>query len=140
MTEHLVPAHPLTYGQASGQVLVLDEPVSFWGGVDYLGVIADIHHPQHGQSVTGKVLLMESSRGSSSGSFCLMELMRTHLAPAAIVMCEPDGIVCTGVLVGTETYGYELPTIMVSGQDFGRVADGVLAHVESQPGKAHLSW
>lgn len=130
----------LTYGTASGAVLVLDEPVSFWGGVDYLGVIADIHHPQHGHSVTGKVLLMTSSRGSSSGSFCLMELMRTDLAPAAIVMCEPDGIVCTGILVGTETYGYELPSVQLDPSDFGRVPDGVVATVVATTDGARVRW
>ena len=130
----------LTYGKGTGEVLVLDEPVSFWGGVDHLGMIADIHHPQHGQSVTGKVLLMTASRGSSSGSFCLMELMRTHLAPAAIVMCEPDGIVCTGILVGTETYGYELPTVQLDPADYAVVPAGAVAHVVSGPQGAHIAW
>ena len=139
MADHVTGA-PLTYGQGSGEVMVLDEPVSFWGGVDHLGHIADIHHPQHGQSVTGKVLLMTASRGSSSGSFCLMELMRTHLAPAAIVMCEPDGIVCTGILVGTETYGYELPTVQLDPADYAVVPAGAVASVVSGPQGAQIAW
>jgi predicted aconitase with swiveling domain len=135
-----VTGAPLTYGRASGEVMVLDEPISFWGGVDHLGIIADIHHPQHGLSVTGKVLMMTSSRGSSSGSFCLMELMRTDLAPAAIVMCEPDGIVCTGILVGTETYGYELPSIQLTPADYAKVAAGAVATVVSEPQGAEITW
>lgn len=139
MTDGVV-GQPLTYGTASGEVLVLDEPVSFWGGVDYLGNVADVHHAQHGVSISGKVLLMTGGRGSSSGSFCLMELMRTHLAPAAIVMCEADGIVCTGVLVGTATYGYELPTVQLTPEDYAAVPAGVVAHVVSDPAGARITW
>ena len=130
----------LTYGNASGEILVLDEPVSFWGGVDHLGFVADVHHAQHGVSITGKVLLMTGGRGSSSGSFCLMELMRTHLAPAAIVMCEADGIVCTGVLVGTATYGYELPVVQLTPAEYEQVPAGVVAQVVSTPQGARMSW
>ena len=111
--DRTISAIPLTYGQASGEVLFLDEPISFWGGVDLEGVIAEERHPQYKQSCVGKILVMTSSRGSSSGSFCLMELMRKHLAPAAIIITEPDGVICTGVLVGKETFGMELPVIEV---------------------------
>ncbi len=39
----------LIEGDAEGDVLVLDEPLSFWGGVhEESGIISDIHHPQHG--------------------------------------------------------------------------------------------
>ena len=34
-------SHP---GVAEGEVLLLTEPVSFWGGVDHHGEIIDVHH------------------------------------------------------------------------------------------------
>lgn len=123
---------PLTYGQGSGEVLVLDEPISFWGGIDHLGEIVEASHPQFGQHVAGKVLVMVSSRGSSSGSFCLMELMRTKLAPAAMVITEPDGVICTGILVGQETFGLELPVIEVKLSDLAEFKTGQKATVSSQ--------
>lgn len=127
-----ISAIPLTYGQASGEVLVLDEPISFWGGVDHLGIINDAHHPQHGLSVTGKVLVMTSSRGSSSGSFSLMELMRLELAPCAMVITEPDGVLCTGVLVGQETFGLYLPVIEVKLSDLAEFTTGQWVTVTSR--------
>ena len=44
----------LVPGKANGEVLKLDEPLSFWGGVDpETGEIIDLRHPQGGMSVKG---------------------------------------------------------------------------------------
>ena len=41
-------------GTAEGPVLATQEPLSFWGGVDpATGRVIDVHHPLHGQSLTG---------------------------------------------------------------------------------------
>ncbi len=64
-------------GEAEGEVLVLDEPLSFWGGVDETsGAIVDVHHPQRGAIVAGRILVMPAGRGSSSSSSVLAELIR----------------------------------------------------------------
>ena len=133
-----ISATPLTYGRGAGQILKLDEPVSFWGGIDHLGTISDVHHPQHGEFVTGRILAMTSGRGSSSGAYCLMELMRLDLAPAAIVLCEPDGIISLGVLAAQETYNRTLPIIEISLADFDELVDGAGGAVMSQPNDAKL--
>ena len=53
----------LTGGAASGDVIFLEHGLSFWGGVDPdSGTIIDTHHPACGQSVTGKVVAMPTSR------------------------------------------------------------------------------
>jgi predicted aconitase with swiveling domain len=50
-------------GEASGEVLRLDEPLSFWGGLDpTTGRIIDRRHPQVGESVADRVLVMPSGR------------------------------------------------------------------------------
>ena len=44
-----VPAVTLCAGDGVGDILWLDEPLSFWGGTDFAsGVITDVHHPQQG--------------------------------------------------------------------------------------------
>ena len=44
----------LVNGKANGEVLKLDDPLSFWGGVDpQTGEITDLRHPQGGMSVKG---------------------------------------------------------------------------------------
>jgi predicted aconitase with swiveling domain len=115
----------ITSGTAEAPVLKLDEPVSFWGGIGPEGTIIDVHHPQHGATVTGRVLVMRTGRGSSSGTYVLAELIRLGLAPAGIILTEPDGIIATGALVAAELYGTEVPIAVVTPDDYERIEDGV---------------
>jgi predicted aconitase with swiveling domain len=101
-------------GAASGEALVLDEPLSFWGGVDPSdGRIIDRHHPQHGEIVNEKVLVMPSGRGSSSSSSVLAETLRAGTGPVAILLAEPDPIVALGSVVAGELYGDSIPVLAV---------------------------
>jgi predicted aconitase with swiveling domain len=100
----------LVPGQAgSGDALVLDAPISFWGGVDpKTGHIADVRHPQHGECIADKVLFLPGTIGSSSASAVLLELVHNGNAPAALVLHEPDAILLLGLIVAKEM-GWETP-------------------------------
>jgi predicted aconitase with swiveling domain len=88
---------------AGGQALVLTAPISFWGGVDpKTGRIADPRHPQVGENIAGRVLFLPGTIGSSSASAVLLELVRAGLAPAAIILHEPDAILLLGLIVARE--------------------------------------
>lgn len=118
-----VHALVLAPGIATGEVMVLDEPLSFWGGLDpETGTLIDAHHPLVGAALTGKVLVMPSGRGSSSSSYVFAEAIRAGTAPAAVVLAEPDPILALGSIVAAELYGIEVPVVvspepgLVSGQ------------------------
>ena len=88
---------------ASAAALALTAPISFWGGVDPKnGMIADPRHPQSGELVTGKILLVPETVGSSSAAAILLELVHGNRAPAAIVLHEPDAILLLGLIVARE--------------------------------------
>ncbi len=109
----------LVDGRGAGPALVLERPLSFWGGLDATtGQIIDQRHPQAGASVSGTVLFMETGRGSSSASSVLAEAVRLRTAPAAIVMLEPDEIVALGAIVAGELYGIALPVVVVDRELF----------------------
>jgi len=92
-------------GAAHGPVIVLDEPLSFWGGFSAeSGVVTDEHHPQAGTSLAGAIVVMIGGRGSSSASSVLAEAVRLGTAPAAILMRRSDEILATGALVARELY------------------------------------
>jgi predicted aconitase with swiveling domain len=92
-------------GVAVGEALVLEAPISFWGGVDpKSGCIADVRHPQHGEPIGGTVLFVPATIGSSSASAVLMELVHNGHAPAAIVLHEPDAILLLGLIVAREMH------------------------------------
>jgi predicted aconitase with swiveling domain len=112
----MADARTLIAGEGGGDALVLDEPLSFWGGVDpATGEIVDVHHPQRGANVAGRVLVMPSGRGSSSSSSVLAEAIRVGAAPAAIVLAEPDPILALGSIVARELYGKVVPVVVWTG-------------------------
>ncbi len=105
---------PLVAGEARAPALVLDEPLSFWGGLDpETGRVIDVHHPQLGVEVTGRVLVMPSGRGSSSSSSVLVESVHAGTGPVAVVMREPDPIIALGAIVVRELFGTRFPVVVV---------------------------
>ena len=114
MTAPVLVSRVLVAGSASGQVLSLDEPVSFWGGVDpTTGNIVDIHHPQHGQCITDRILVMPHGRGSSGASSVLSEAIRLGTAPAGIVLNTADPLIAFGSVVANELYQKSIPVVVV---------------------------
>jgi predicted aconitase with swiveling domain len=121
--------------RAVGPGLVLSEPLSFWGGVDPAdGTIIDRHHPQAGESVRGKVLVMPSGRGSSSSSSVLAETIRAGTGPVAIVLAEPDGILALGALVASKLYGRTTPVVVVDDATYRSIASGNEIEIELRNG------
>jgi predicted aconitase with swiveling domain len=112
----------LVAGVAEGEVLVLTEPLSFWGGVhEASGDVIDIHHPQNGANVTGRVLVMPAGRGSSSSSSVLAEIIRAGVGPAAILLGERDPIIALGALVAEALYGQAVPVVVLAPDEYARV-------------------
>jgi uncharacterized protein len=109
----------------SGRALVLDEPLSFWGGVDQAsGAIIDGHHPQAGEIVAARVLVMPAGRGSSSSSSVLAESIRAGYGPAAIILRDPDEILVLGALVAQLLDGTVVPVLVLEPGVFERIATG----------------
>lgn len=128
-------------GSAEGELLRLEAPLSFWGGVDPAsGTIIAAQHPQRGVSIAGKILAIPIAIGSSSSSSVMLELIRAGCAPAAVLMGSVDAILIVGCLVGREL-GYacppaaEMPVAEIEGLREGRYrletqdADATLAPV-----------
>jgi len=122
----------LVAGHASGIALVLDAPLSFWGGLDpETGELIDTHHPQRGALLADRILVMPSGRGSSSSSYVLAEAIRAGRAPAAIVLGEPDGIVALGAIVAGELYGTTIPVVVLNTEAYGAIVDGSEVDVDA---------
>jgi predicted aconitase with swiveling domain len=121
----------LVEGTGSGEVLILDEPVSFWGGVDpTTGLIVDVHHPQHGQCISGRVMVMPHGRGSSGASSVLSEAIRLGTAPAGIVLDTADPLVAFGSMVASELYQKSIPVVVAD--DIGSIPSGHVITIDGQ--------
>ena len=134
MTE-LRATRVLVAGEAAGEVLALDEPLSLWGGLDpTTGRIIDARHPQRGEPVSGRVLALGCGKGSSSSSSILLEAVRLSTAPAAIVLLETDGILALGAAVAREMYGRHPPVLLLGDADHRRLRTGLAVEIDADGG------
>ena len=87
-------------GKGSGEAIVSDQGISFYGGVDPdTGVIVEKGHPLEGKSVAGKILVFPQGKGSTVGSYTMYRLAKNGKAPAAIINKECETIVAVGAII-----------------------------------------
>ncbi len=115
-------------GKASGEALVSSEGISFYGGVDPVtGKIVEKGHPLEGQSITGKVFVFPTGKGSTVGSYVMYDMKKRGTAPAAIVNAEIETIVAVGAIISG------LPC--VDRIDVGKIKTGDKVEVDGESGK-----
>ena len=117
-------------GNAEGAVLLLEAPLSFWGGFDpRSGIILDVHHPQRGKNLKGKILMMIETRGSGSAPGNLAEAIRLGTAPAAIILVQPDINLSVGAQVAEALYGRTCAILVASPQQFAELSRHAYLHI-----------
>jgi len=91
---------PIYKGQAQGEALVTSMGISFFGGVDQeSGKVVERGHELEGQSISGKVLVFSTGKGSTVGSYTLYRLKRAGKAPVAIINAECETITAVGCII-----------------------------------------
>ena len=118
-------------GEATGEVLRLDAPISFWGGVDpTTAEIVLAGHPQRGISITGKILVIPELIGSSSSSAIALELLYRGIAPKALILGNGDAILPIGVIIASQMDWETCPVVKLpnppfnSGEEISIQTDG----------------
>ena len=87
-------------GKISGEALVTKDSISFYGGVDpETGIVVEKGHELEGKSISGKILVFPSGKGSTVGSYVIYGLKKNGVGPAAIINKETETIVATGVIL-----------------------------------------
>ena len=86
-------------GRAIGRMMVLDEAFSFLGGVDPKTGLLTVASGREGESVDGRILVFPHGKGSTVGSYTLMDLKKNGHLPAAIINAQAETIVATGAVM-----------------------------------------
>ncbi|TET01215.1 MAG: DUF126 domain-containing protein [Promethearchaeota archaeon] len=87
-------------GIAEAEAIVTKDGISFYGGVDPdTGKIVEVGHELEGQSITGKVLVFPTGKGSTVGSYTMYRMKKNNTAPVAIVNKEIDTIIAVGCII-----------------------------------------
>jgi predicted aconitase with swiveling domain len=90
----------LVKGKAEGEALVAPTTLSFWGEVDPIsGRIIAAGHQLEGESLRGKVLVIESTKGSSATPLVIGLAHGEGNAPTALVNMNVDALAVLGCVV-----------------------------------------
>lgn len=114
-------------GEAKGELIVSQKPLSFLGGVDpETGIVTDAESDIRGQSIAGKILAFPRGKGSTVGSYVIYALKKNKKAPKAIIVGEAETIVATGAIIAG------IP--MVDGIDVSKLKSGQRVRVKAEEG------
>ncbi|MCK5238460.1 MAG: DUF126 domain-containing protein [Candidatus Thorarchaeota archaeon] len=87
-------------GKTQGEILATKDDISFFGGCDpETGIIVEKGHQLEGQSISSKVLVFPTGKGSTVGSYVLYALSKAGKAPLAIINKSTDPIVAVGCII-----------------------------------------
>lgn len=114
-------------GLADGEALVTRMGISFFGGVDPdTGVVVEKGHELEGQSISGRVLVFPTGKGSTVGSYTLYRLKMNGKAPAAVINAECETITAVGCIIS------EIPCI--DHVPLERLESGMRVRVDAEAG------
>ncbi len=121
----MMQGHVLVPGMATGDALVSDEPLSFWGGYDQVtGEIIDRRHPLSGCVAAGRILAIPATRGSSTTTAVLLEAIRRGTAPLALLTARKDTFLTLASIVADELYKRPLPVVALRAEDYAKLKTG----------------
>ena len=124
----IVNGRTISSGKARGEVVMLEEPLSFLGGVD--GSTGELRVGRGG-NVAGKVLVFPKGKGSTVGSFVMYDLMVHGVAPAAVVNESAETIVATGAVISSIPMVDSVPTVYM-------FQDGDMVTVDADAGTVDI--
>ena len=118
-------------GKVIGEALVTGDDISFYGGCDpETGEIVEKGHHLEGKSVSGKILVFPSGKGSTVGSYVLYALKKAEKGPLAIVNKIMDPVVAVGCIIS------EIPA--VDQIDISKIQNGQKIEVDADNGVVTL--
>ncbi len=126
----MIRGRKIVGGRVEGIALASRDPVSFYGGVDPVtGVVTEPGHAAEGESVTGKVFVFPTGKGSTVGSYVIYRMAKLGTAPAAIVNLETEAILATGCVIS------DVPLVDGIGEEaFQGLESGMRLRVDADAG------
>jgi len=96
----MIKARAISRGIGEGEALVSKEAIGFLGGVDpESGIVIEKGHCLEGKCVSGKILVFPHGKGSTVGSYVMLQLKKNGKAPAAIINTLAEPIIAVGAII-----------------------------------------
>jgi Uncharacterized conserved protein len=123
----IINGRAISSGKAEGEVVKLDEPFSFLGGVN--ASTGELNVGKKG-NISGKIFIFPQGKGSTVGSFVVYDLLVHGKAPSALINRSAETIVTTGAVISS------IP--MVDGIDTDIFRDGDIVSVNGDEGTIEI--
>jgi len=132
--EGVVQGRAISRGVAEGEAMVSKDAISFFGGVDpKTGIIIDKGHALEGKCISGKVLIFPRGKGSTVGSYVLLQLAKNNRAPVAIINEEAEPIIAVGAIIA------RIPMVdKLERNAYSRIKGGMRISVDGTSGTAGI--
>jgi predicted aconitase with swiveling domain len=129
-----VNGRSISRGIGDGVAMVSADAISFFGGVDpKTGIIIDKGHSLEGKCISGKVLVFPRGKGSTVGSYVLLQLKKNKRAPCAIINEEAEPIIAVGAIIA------RIPMVdKLENGAYARIKDGMRVKVDGSNGTAAI--
>lgn len=134
-TTFTLKGRKIVTGKAQGEAIVTKEAISFNGGVDNMtGIVTEPGHALEGRNITGKVLVFQTGKGSTGGSYKIYDMVSRGTAPVAFVQVKPEGVTTIGAIIGN------IPVVAELDQDPTQaIVDGDLIELDADAGTVSVT-
>lgn len=124
----------ISKGFAKGPALVTMDAISFLGSVDpETGVVVEKGHQLEGRSVANMVLVFPRGKGSTVGSYIILQLKKNGVAPVAIINLEAETIIAVGAIISG------IPMVdMLEKNPLEHIKDGMMVEVDAEKGEVRF--
>ncbi len=129
MGDILITGRGMAPGTAAGTALVCNQTISPLGEMSKSGLI--VSGPCENKSFKNKILVFKGGRGSTVGSYVLLELKNNNIAPAGIINEEAEQVVLTGAIIS------EIP--MIDKVPIDIFADGDFVEMDGKRGTIKIT-
>jgi len=90
----------ISKGKAQGEALLSKDAISFLGGINpKTGICEEPNHSLFGKCISNKILIFPHGKGSTVGSYVMLQLKKNNKAPAAIINLEAEPIIAVGAII-----------------------------------------
>ncbi len=128
----IIKARTISKGEASGELIVSSQPLSFLGGVNpETGEIIDPNHELKGKFINDKILFIPGGKGSTVGSYVIFQMKKNGVAPKAIICLTAEPIIATGAIMS------DIP-MLDSPESIDNLVNNVKVEVNGEKGEIKL--
>lgn len=129
----IIKASTVIEGEAEGELVVSRQTFSFFGGFDFnKGEVVDPKSDIYGANLHGKIFAYPRGKGSSSTAGVILEALRQGTAPLAIINVESEKILAVGAIVAQVMFGWNIPIISITDEDFQKLSSGRYVKITSE--------